>query len=310
MKSDVTVIMPTYRHADFIVQSLESVFGQTLQPDEIIVINDGSPDHTDQIIEPYLNRIHYIRQENQGVAKALNRAINISRTDYLLFLASDDWLDRAAIEVLRDILAKHRGVGVAHANRLKVDEYMRPLPDGSVPHLGIYTDLPLMLTYYTTYTPAVMCRRDAILESGPVPEYRYCQDWALWISVALSGWHFYGTPETLGYYRRHPGNTSRLELLEEMTLDEITMLQQFILSGRLPSNLVQTAENAIRLRQKTLAWEYMRKDLRDQARQVFADLGRNKTDFDVLLGFAASTCPKPIYDLSKRGRSRPRRLSV
>lgn len=303
MKSDVTVIMPTYRHAEFIVQSLESVFGQTLQPDEIIVINDGSPDHTDQVIAPYLNRIHYIRQENQGVAKALNRAINISRTDYLLFLASDDWLDPAAIEVLRDILARHRGVGVAHANRLKVDEYMRPLPDGSVPHLGIYTDLPLMLTYYTTYTPAVMCRRDAILESGPVPEYRYCQDWALWISVALSGWHFYGTPEILGYYRRHPGNTSCLEFLEETTTDEISMLQQFVHSGRLSPCLIPVAEEAIRYRRKVLAWELIRKGRRAQAARLFTDIGRDRTDFNTLLGLTASALPTPLLQLTKMARS-------
>ena len=62
----LSVIIPSYQHAELLRGCLASVFSQTRKPDEIIVVNDGSTDHTDEVAEQYKDSIKYIKQENKG----------------------------------------------------------------------------------------------------------------------------------------------------------------------------------------------------------------------------------------------------
>jgi glycosyltransferase involved in cell wall biosynthesis len=88
----VSVIIPAYGHANLILKTLESVFSQTFQPFEVIVVNDGSPDHTEAVLQPLIEskRIKYVWQENQGVATARNTGFSHSVGKYLAFLDDDD----------------------------------------------------------------------------------------------------------------------------------------------------------------------------------------------------------------------------
>lgn len=89
----VSVIIPTYNSADFIEKALESVFRQTYQNFEILVIDDGSTDTTKIILEKYRDRIRYYYQENTGPAGARNRGIRMALGEYIAFLDADDiWL--------------------------------------------------------------------------------------------------------------------------------------------------------------------------------------------------------------------------
>lgn len=84
--------MPTYNTAHLIAASLESVFAQTFQDIEIIVVNDGSPDtaELERALRPYRDRIIYIRQDNKRAAGARNAAIRQARGHLMAFLDSDD----------------------------------------------------------------------------------------------------------------------------------------------------------------------------------------------------------------------------
>ncbi len=91
----VSVIIPAYNVAEYIEETLDSVFAQTFKDFEIIVINDGSPDTEifEPILEQYLDRIIYLKQENTGVGPARNVAIEHARGELLAFLDGDDvWL--------------------------------------------------------------------------------------------------------------------------------------------------------------------------------------------------------------------------
>lgn len=93
----VSVIMPTYNRAGYIKKALDSVFSQTFDNFEIIIIDDGSGDNTKEVLEPYLNneRVFYIFQKNQKVSKARINGIKNSRGKYIALLDSDDyWLDK------------------------------------------------------------------------------------------------------------------------------------------------------------------------------------------------------------------------
>lgn len=91
----VSIIIPTYNRADKIGTSIESVLAQTYPHFELIIVDDGSTDHTHQIVKAYQDeRIRYYRQaENAGQAKARNYGIKMAQYEYLAFEDSDDlWL--------------------------------------------------------------------------------------------------------------------------------------------------------------------------------------------------------------------------
>lgn len=87
---NISVVIPTYNRRDYIVDAVESVLLQGIDGLEIIVVDDGSTDGTEGILEPYMKAIRYIYQENRGVSAARNRGVRESRGELLAFLDSDD----------------------------------------------------------------------------------------------------------------------------------------------------------------------------------------------------------------------------
>jgi glycosyltransferase involved in cell wall biosynthesis len=87
----VSVIIPCYNHARFLGEAIVSVIRQSYPHIEIIVVDDGSTDDTEQVITSYPN-IQHIRQENLGVSRARNMGLSMSRGAYVLFLDADDRL--------------------------------------------------------------------------------------------------------------------------------------------------------------------------------------------------------------------------
>ena len=91
----VTVVTPTYNHAETLPRAIESVLNQTFEDFEYIVVDDASTDNTKSVVEPYDdNRIYYVRhEENKGGSAARNTGITKARGRYVAFLdADDEWL--------------------------------------------------------------------------------------------------------------------------------------------------------------------------------------------------------------------------
>ncbi len=92
---EVSVVIPVYNVAPFVAETLASVFSQTFSDFEVVVVNDGSPDtkELEKEIAPYLKRITYLSQKNQGTAAARNTAIRQARGEFIAFLDGDDiWM--------------------------------------------------------------------------------------------------------------------------------------------------------------------------------------------------------------------------
>ncbi|WP_026558788.1 glycosyltransferase family 2 protein [Bacillus sp. J37] len=103
MVPKVSVIVPVYNSENYISACIESILNQTYSKLEIIIVNDGSIDKSEQIIIEYLekdNRIIYLYQENNGPSEARNKGILSSTGDYLVFIDSDDTVDKRYIEYL------------------------------------------------------------------------------------------------------------------------------------------------------------------------------------------------------------------
>lgn len=89
----ISVIIATYNTADYLEECLDSIFGQTLKDIEVILIDDGSTDNTEDIIDKYkqkYNNLVSFYQENQGAGKARNYAISLAQGEYMIFIDPDD----------------------------------------------------------------------------------------------------------------------------------------------------------------------------------------------------------------------------
>lgn len=90
-----SVIMPTYNQAAFIRRAIASLLRQTFDKWELIIVNDGSTDNTEEFLKSYLSdrRIKYVRNKvNKGLGFALNQGLNAARYNYVAYLPSDDFL--------------------------------------------------------------------------------------------------------------------------------------------------------------------------------------------------------------------------
>lgn len=98
----ISIIIPVYNSENYLEKCLDSVFSQTFDDYEVIIVNDGSPDGSQAIIDRYLgahpDRIIALQQENAGQAAARNKGLSLARGEYVFFVDSDDYLHRDALQ--------------------------------------------------------------------------------------------------------------------------------------------------------------------------------------------------------------------
>jgi glycosyltransferase involved in cell wall biosynthesis len=199
----VSVIIPCFNMGQYIDEAVDSVFAQTMQNFEIIIVDDGSTDpETIQLLSNYHRpntRVFVTR--NQGVAAARNCAIEHATGEYLCALDSDDrlhptYLERAAALLDRDPALTFVSSWVqmfgASDELWKQDD----------------CDLPMLLAECTVMTAALV-REEAVRSVGGYDTHMPAQgdeDWDLWISLVERGCRGVILPEVLFYYRRRPGS--------------------------------------------------------------------------------------------------------
>ena len=89
----VSVVIPLYNKEKSIACTIRSVLRQSLPVHEIIVVNDGSTDQSKQVLQPFMQHIRYLEQENKGISPTINRGIQASSGNYIALLDADDiWL--------------------------------------------------------------------------------------------------------------------------------------------------------------------------------------------------------------------------
>lgn len=99
--ADISIIIPAYNAEEYINKCLDSLINQTKKELEIIVVNDGSKDKTEEIVKSYTDsRIKYYKNTNHGIGYTRNYGIEKSSGKYLIFLDSDDYLEKDACELL------------------------------------------------------------------------------------------------------------------------------------------------------------------------------------------------------------------
>ena len=114
-----SIIIPVYKTEKYLRECLDSILRQTCGEFEAIVVDDGSPDGCPEICDSYAaqdSRITVIHKENEGVVKARNMALELVKGKYLVFVDSDDWIDRDMLEEYRDLIEDNQADMVISGN--------------------------------------------------------------------------------------------------------------------------------------------------------------------------------------------------
>lgn len=211
MEPLISVVITTYNYGDYLKTCLDSVLQQTHTNLEVIVINDGSTDHTDQVIAPYLTNplIKYVRQVNAGQAIAKNNGIRQASGDYLAFLDADDYWMPQKLNRQLGLFAVDRQVGVVFSKSVWVDQLGNTIPvNSSRPHAGWVTN-HLIVDNFVVFSSALV-RRECFTKLGAFDEgLEMGIDWDLWLRFSLH-YKFAFVDEQLTAYRvGHPNQMSK-----------------------------------------------------------------------------------------------------
>jgi glycosyltransferase involved in cell wall biosynthesis len=210
----VTAIVDTFNHARFIEQALTSVLAQGFSDTEleILVVDDGSTDHTVKLIEKFGRRVQILRKKNGGQASAFNAAIPLAKGEIVAFLDGDDWWARDKLKRVIDAFDQHPNVGVVGHGFYEVNEIsgksIAVLPGAS--QLLTLKTLEDGLKFRTVMsflgTSRVAFRRRVLGAIAAVPTTLVVEadEFISTMAVALSdAWLI---QEPLTYYRLHSGN--------------------------------------------------------------------------------------------------------
>jgi glycosyltransferase involved in cell wall biosynthesis len=204
----VSVIIPCYRQARFLPQALESVFAQAYPAIQPVVVNDGSDDDTQAVALHYQDRLSYVEKPNGGVNSARNAGIRVAEGKYLLCLDADDLLHPDAVAALVERMRDRD-------NRLCVMGWRffsaDPLVDGTPERFPPEQLSLLPALIYENLAPihSYLCSKSMVVSAGGFEEgLHQCEDWELWLRLALRGAEGATVPLAGAYYRRHPGSNS------------------------------------------------------------------------------------------------------
>ena len=207
----ISVIIPTFNYGRFIAEAIESVLAQTYPILEIIVIDDGSTDDTEEVIKKF-GDVRYIKQENAGVSAARNTGIEISSGNLIAFLDADDtWLPtKIEKEVAR--LLEDGQIGLVHCGMREFDGRTR---ETIALHLiggeGWVAEDMILWEKPTVVGPggAILVRRDVIEDVGGFDtRLKNAEDWEFCLRVALK-YKVGFVAEPLVNYRNHRVNATK-----------------------------------------------------------------------------------------------------
>ncbi len=209
----VSVIIPCFNHEKYLQQSILSVIQQSYKQIELIVIDDGSKDGSAAIIQE-LAREHnfiFIRQENRGVCRTLNRGIQeIAKGVYLALLASDDYWQPEKIEKQVALLEKKTDSEFCFTQAFEFEDDHPDVPIRIFPRKPLFGSV-LHQVFLRQHVPAgsILFSRKLYDEVGGFDENLLEEDWDFVIRCAAKT-HFSAVVEPLFYYRSHATNIMKL----------------------------------------------------------------------------------------------------
>ncbi len=239
----ISVIIPTYNRGWIIKEAIDSVLTQNYPDFELIVVDDGSTDDTQNILAEYKSRIRILQQDNQGVSAARNYGIDKARGDYLAFLDSDDiWLQNKITTQVNffkqdpeSLICQTEEIWVRNGKRVNPKKYHKK-------YSGMIFEktLPRCLVSPS----AVMIKKSLIEEVGGFDEtLPACEDYDLWLRISCRyPVHLISEPLII----KRGGHSDQLSANPGLDKYRISALQKILETGSLTRAQYQAASEILK----------------------------------------------------------------
>lgn len=182
----VTVLMPVYNGEKYLKEAIDSVLAQTLKDFEFLIINDGSTDKTQEILESYGDtRIRLFRQSNKGLTRSLNKGIQLSRGEYVARMDADDIALPERLEKQVTFLDERPEIGVVGSFHCEVSASLHKSIVKKFPTDDSAIRKTLMKENPFSH-PTVMMRKKIFVRASLYNEdekYKYVEDYELWFTL-------------------------------------------------------------------------------------------------------------------------------
>lgn len=215
MNNLVSVIIPCYNQAQFLPDTLNSVLEQSYANWECIMVNDGSPDNTEEVAKEWAakdERFKYYKKENGGLSDTRNFGIRHSKGIYILPLDSDDKISSTYMEEAVQILSSQNKIRVVYG---KAEFFGNKSGIWKLPNFSTKE----ILFRNIVYCSAFFHKEDYLKTSGYDVNLKTAwEDWDLWLSLLELGCTFYQIPKVHFYYRVRGNSMIRSLTKKEMDL--------------------------------------------------------------------------------------------
>ena len=213
----VSIVVPVYNAERYIAECIESALGQTYGNTEIIAVDDGSTDSSDEVLDGYADRIRVFRRPNGGTASALNYGRERMEGDWFKWLSADDMLKPHAVESLvraADAAGRPEDhifyAEFDHINEAgkKIGRYTRPEPDNN--GKSDFDRNAILLHHFYGNAITSMFHRSIFKRCGPFDEsIKFGEDYEFWLRCCLlHGCRLHLVKKNIARYRVHPSQLS------------------------------------------------------------------------------------------------------
>lgn len=260
----VAAVIPVYG-GKYLAQALQSVMRQTRLPDEIIVVDDGSPDRADVVatVTSFGDRVTLLEQPNLGAAAARNRGMSATDADFVALLDADDEWFPTFLEEQLAAFASQPHLDLIYSDGLVTGQtglagqrFMQ-----SCPSIGPVTLESLLAQRCTVLLSGVVMRRRAAMDIGGFDlDIRRGQDFDLWLRMAYHGSRMTYTTQPLVLRRVHESNLSGTSINEQER--PLSVLEKTLGTLQLSPLQRTIAQERIRYLRSTLAREHGKEFLR------------------------------------------------
>lgn len=210
----VSVVIPCYNHEQFVQDCIQSVIDQTYENIELIIIDDGSKDHSVEKIQTMISkcekrftRFEFRTRPNKGLSTTLNESLEWCQGEYYSAIASDDMLEIEKVNLQVDYLSKTPNCVAVFGGYHLIDDHNNIL-ETRQGEFQSYQFEDILLHKHDLPAPTQMMRSKFLLESGGYREDFIIEDWYMWLKLSEHDELHY-LNNTFAKYRSHLNNTSK-----------------------------------------------------------------------------------------------------
>lgn len=228
----ITVGIATFNRAQYLGEALESIFAEIALVHEILVVDDGCRDSTNELLARFAHpKLRTIRHEfNRGRAASRNTIVREMTGEYVLWIDDDDKLPPGGISLVRQQIESHPDADVIYGNYLHCDSKMTPLRIHVHPVVPREQLLMHMVYENILANGGVLIRRSLFGRTGPYNEhFPRGEDYEYWVRAVIAGAVFHHHQQVCGLIRLHDGNQANPINTKDQSKQQ-TMVVRYVMS--------------------------------------------------------------------------------